>query len=69
MDQRIHAPTKRRDISLTLAMKSQHSAFDRRLDVFCQAPVAVQPSERPLYNPTTRQQNKAFGGVGSLDDS
>src|SRR5258707_12301091 len=34
----------------------------------CQAPIATEPSEGALNNPSAREQFEALGGVGSLDD-
>jgi hypothetical protein len=69
IDQRIHAPARRRDISFTLAMNSQLTAlsmvastsFARRRLRFDQANVRSTTQRRG-------SKNKAFGGVGSLDD-
>ena len=43
-------------------------AADRRLEVFCQPPVAAKPGEGSLDDPAPGKQAKAFGLIRSLDD-
>ena len=43
-------------------------AFDGFLEVLGEAPVASEPCERPLDDPSSGQQHEAFGRIRALDD-
>ena len=43
-------------------------ACDGGLEVFGEPAASVEPCERSLDNPSTRQNLEAFRGIGSFDD-
>src|ERR1700733_637141 len=49
-------------------VEPSNRAFDRCLDILCQAAIAVEPGDGALHHPPSRQQNEALSRIRPLDD-